>query len=79
MRPKKLFFSEEDKKEIQRLRKKFSSIEIKFAVLNKIRGGCGEQCKVTCAHYCQSGCELTCGASCRTTCASRIAFEMALD
>lgn len=23
-------------------------------------GGCGEQCKITCAHYCKSACETMC-------------------
>ena len=79
MRPKKLLFSEEDKKEIQRLRKKFSSIEIKSAVLNKIRGGCGDQCKVTCAFWCEPGCEGQCAESCRGTCADYIAFLCAQE
>lgn len=29
--------------------------------------GCGEQCRVTCAHYCRSQCELGCTTNCEAT------------
>jgi hypothetical protein len=82
MRPKKLLFSEEDKKAIQRHRKKLSMTEINQNEMNEVfgaaegGGGCGEQCMITCAHWCQPGCELTCSSNCRGECWDWIAFQM---
>lgn len=33
----------------------------------KAEGGCGEQCKVTCAFYCRGNCEAMCTANCQNS------------
>jgi hypothetical protein len=76
---KKLSFSEEDKKEIKRLRKELGdrigdSVELSKIYAGSIaEPGCGEQCMVTCAHYCKPGCEVSCNNLCLTTCTDYIA------
>jgi hypothetical protein len=78
MRPKKLLFSEEDKKEIQKLRKELSGFEIDSAALSELYGaaeggGCGAQCMITCAFWCVPACANSCYASCGGKCWNRLA------
>ena len=74
MRPKKLFFSEEDKMEIKKLRKELEDRIVNSAELSEIyagtlpEGGCGEQCMITCSHYCIPGCEISCDKYCTGSC-----------
>jgi hypothetical protein len=80
MRPKKLFFTEEDKMEIKRLRKELEDRIVNSAELSEIyagtlpEGGCGEQCMITCAHYCEPGCEIQCVHLCTGRCTDIMAM-----
>jgi hypothetical protein len=68
---KNVFFTDEDRAEIKRLREKLKHIEVsKPELAETYAGACGEQCMVTCAHYCESNCNLSCATSCRESCTS---------
>jgi hypothetical protein len=78
MEYKKLFFSEEDKAEIKRLREELKNIVVDQEVLSQAIAGnqgvvgcgptCGAQCTVTCAYYCEEQCDRTCLFSCTFSC-----------
>ncbi len=78
MEYKKLFFTDEDKAEIRRLREELKNIVVDQEVLSETIAGsqgvvgcgpaCGAQCEVTCAHYCQAYCEGECKYSCSMEC-----------
>jgi hypothetical protein len=69
MEYKKLFFTDKDIAEMDRLIEKLKDIEVSRTELaDTYAGACGAQCMETCAHYCQFYCEKTCSDSCSTTC-----------
>jgi hypothetical protein len=78
MEYKKLFFSEEDKAEIKRLREELKNIVVDQEVLSQAIAGnqgvvgcgptCGEHCTVTCSFYCEPKCESNCAVTCHFLC-----------
>lgn len=48
---------------LQKMRSLLAGITLKDAGSISYLSGCGEQCRVTCAHYCQRNCNESCNAA----------------
>lgn len=65
MKKMKLEVSKNDKQILEKMRERLADVLIEDdGKLWRIKGGCGEQCEVTCAHYCWSNCNETCKNEC---------------
>ena len=60
MKNKKLIVSEGVKQQLKEMRRILSDIDLDDDDLNRIKGGCGHYCMVTCSYYCETYCEGSC-------------------